>query len=72
MLSTRHLALSTKMKAVSFVKDVIEELKKLYIPSKKETYVTTITILVTIIVVALAILFADFVIAKIIGLIFGL
>jgi preprotein translocase SecE subunit len=50
----------------------VEEVKKLHFPSKKETYVTTITILVTITLVSLAILFADFVISKIIGLIFGL
>jgi preprotein translocase SecE subunit len=59
-------------KLFNFFRDVIEELKKLHIPSKKETYITTITILATIAIVSLAILFADFVIAKIIGLIFGL
>jgi len=57
---------------LTFFKDVIEELKKLQIPSKKETYITTITILVTITVVSLAILFADFLISKIIAIIFGL
>lgn len=57
---------------ISFFKDAIGELKKLHTPSKKETYITTITILVTITVVALVILFADFVISKVIGLIFGL
>jgi preprotein translocase SecE subunit len=57
---------------LTFFRDVIEELKKLQIPSKKETYITTVTILVTITVVSLAILFADFVIAKIIGITFGL
>lgn len=59
-------------KAINFFKDVIDELKKLQLPSKKETYVTTITIIVTITVVSLAILLADFIIAKVIGLIFGL
>lgn len=57
---------------LAFFKDSIEELKKLHVPSKKEVYVTTATILATIVVVSLLILFADFVIAKIIGLIFGL
>lgn len=57
---------------LSFFRDVIDELKKLHFPSKKETYITTITILVTIAIVAFSILFADFVISKIIGLIFGL
>ena len=57
---------------LAFFRDVIEELKKLQIPSKKETYVTTITILVTIVVFSLAILFADFINAKITAIIFGL
>jgi len=57
---------------IEFFKGSIEELKKLHTPSKKETYVTTITILATIVVFSLAILFADFLISKIIGLIFGL
>ena len=56
----------------AFFKDAAEELKKLHFPSKKETYITTATILVTIVVVSLAILLADFVISKIIGIIFGL
>ena len=57
---------------ISFFKEVGEEVKKLHIPSKKETYVTTATIIVTILVVSLAILFADFIISKFIGIIFGL
>jgi preprotein translocase subunit SecE len=57
---------------LNFFRGVTEELKKLHFPSKKETYVTTVTILVTITVVSLAILFADFLISKIIGIIFGL
>jgi len=55
-----------------FFKETIEESKKLQFPSKKEVYVTTATIIVTIIVVSLAITFADFLISKVIGLIFGL
>jgi preprotein translocase SecE subunit len=57
---------------LAFFRDVIEELKKLHLPSKKETYITTVTILVTITIVSLAILFSDFLISKIIGIIFGL
>jgi preprotein translocase SecE subunit len=57
---------------ITFLRESIEELKKLQTPSKKETYITTITILITIIIAALTILCADFVISKIIGLIFGL
>lgn len=57
-------------KILNFLRDVSEELKKLHIPSKKETYITTITILVTIIVVALAIGSADLLISTIIKAIF--
>lgn len=57
---------------ISFFKEVGEEAKKLHIPSKKETYITTVTIIVTILLTSLAIIFADFVISKIIGIIFGL
>jgi preprotein translocase SecE subunit len=59
-------------KLLNFFRDTVEELKKLQVPSKKETYVTTITILVTIVVTSLAILFADLIISKIITIIFGL
>jgi len=57
---------------LNFFKSTIEESKKLQLPAKKEVYVTTVTIIVTIIVVSLAITFADFIISKVIGLIFGL
>jgi preprotein translocase SecE subunit len=53
-------------------KESIEELKKLHTPSKKETYVTTIAILVTIIIFSLMTLLTDFLIAKIIRIVFGL
>ncbi len=55
-----------------FIRDVIEELKKLHTPSKKETYVTVITILVSILIAALVIMFADFIISKFIKILFGL
>ena len=55
-----------------FFKDVIAELKKLYTPSKKEVYITTITILVAVAVSAWVIMFADFLISKIIKILFGL
>lgn len=57
---------------LNYFRDTIDELKKLNIPAKKEVYVTTVTIIVTIIVFSLVVMLADFVIAKIIGLIFGL
>jgi preprotein translocase SecE subunit len=57
---------------IAFFRDVIEELKKLHTPSKKETYITVITILVATLISALVIMLADFLISKIIKLIFGL
>ena len=57
---------------LSFFKDVIEELKKLHIPSKQETYVTVITILVAIFVAAITIMSADFIISKLIKILFGI
>jgi preprotein translocase SecE subunit len=57
---------------ITFFKDVIEELKKLHVPSKKETYITVITILVSVTVASLVILLADLVISKIIKTLFGL
>ncbi len=56
----------------SFFKDTIEELKKLQIPSKKEVYFTTMTIIVFVIVVSLLITTSDFVISKLISTLFGL
>jgi preprotein translocase SecE subunit len=55
-----------------FFKDAIAELKKLHIPSKKETYITTITILVSVVIAALAIMLVDFIISKLIKILFGL
>ncbi|MCE3255916.1 MAG: SecE/Sec61-gamma subunit of protein translocation complex [Rickettsiaceae bacterium] len=55
-----------------FFKDVIAELKKLHTPTKKEVYITTITILVVVAASALVIMLADFLISKIIKILFGL
>lgn len=60
------------MKVVSFVRDVIEEAKKLEFPKKKETYVVTIMILVVTILSSLAIVFADLFISTIIKFLFGI
>jgi len=57
---------------INFFKDVIEESKKLHFPSWKETYIATIITLVTVVIFSLTILLADFLISKIILLIFGL
>jgi preprotein translocase SecE subunit len=57
---------------LGFFKNSIEELKKLQLPSKKEVYITTAIIAVVIFLTSIVILSADFLIAKIIGIIFGL
>ena len=57
---------------LNFFKGVVEELKKLQTPTKKETYITVVTILISITIAALLILSADFVIAKIVKILFGL
>jgi preprotein translocase SecE subunit len=62
----------TFLRMILFFKDVIAELKKLHIPSKKETYITTVTILVAVVAASLVIMSADFIISKVIKLLFGL
>jgi len=57
---------------ILFFKDVIAELKKLHVPSRKETYITTITILISVIIASLVIMTADFLISKIVKILFGL
>lgn len=59
-------------KLIHYFRDTISEFKKLHFPSKREVYITTLIIIVTITIFSLIVMFADFVIAKIIGLIFGL
>lgn len=60
------------MKALTFFKDVIDELKKLHVPSRKENNMTTLIILVVVFISSLMIMFADFLISKIIKILFGL
>ncbi len=55
-----------------FLKDTIAELKKLHTPTKKEIYITTVTILVAVAVSALVIMLVDFLISKIVKILFGL
>ncbi len=57
---------------LKFFNEVVEEAKKLEFPKKKEVYITTVIIMISVIISSLFILFADFVISKIITLIFGL
>ena len=57
---------------INYFKETIAELKKIAIPTKKEVYITTGTIFVVVAIFAIAITFSDFVISKIMGLIFGI
>jgi preprotein translocase SecE subunit len=57
---------------ISYFKETIAEFKKLALPSKKEVYITTGAIFVVVTIFAVMITFSDFVISKIMGLIFGI
>ncbi len=57
---------------LKFFNEVVEEAKKLEFPKKKEVYITTAMIMVAVVISSLFILFADFLISKIITLVFGL
>lgn len=59
-------------KFAAYFRDTVNEIKNLHFPSKQEVYITTIVIVCVITVASLTILLADFVISKIIGLLFGL
>jgi preprotein translocase SecE subunit len=56
---------------ISFIKEAFKEIKTVTTPSKKETNSVAIVILISILISALVILFADFIISKIIKLLFG-
>jgi len=57
---------------LNFFSEVIEESKKLEIPTKKDVMITSITIIIVVIISSLFIISADFIISKIIALIFGI
>ncbi len=57
---------------LNYFKQTVSEAKKLSAPSKKEVYITTAMITAAVAVFAIFIMFSDFIISKIIGLIFGL
>ena len=57
---------------LDFLRSVFDEAKRLQMPTRRETYVTVITILVSVTIVALVIMFADFIISKIVKILFGL
>lgn len=55
-----------------YIKEVIEECKKLTFPKWKEVWTTSIYISIIVFMIAMAILLTDFVISRIIKVIFGL
>lgn len=57
---------------LKFFSEVIEESKKLEIPTRKDVIITSTTIIVVVIIASLFILSADFIISKIISLMFGI
>lgn len=57
---------------LSFFRSVVDEAKKFQTPAKKEVYITVITVLISVTITALVIMFADFLIAKIVKILFGL
>ncbi len=57
---------------LDFLRSAFDELKKLQTPTKKETYITVVTILISITIAALVIMFADFLISKIVKILFSL
>lgn len=59
-------------KANNFIHNVIDEAKRLDLPTKKEFKSIFITILVMVAVSSLAVTFADFIISFILRLVFGL
>jgi preprotein translocase SecE subunit len=56
---------------ISFIREAFKEIKTITTPSKKETQSAVVAILIAIMITAIVIFFADFIISKIIKLIFG-
>lgn len=52
----------------SFFQSVIQELKKLTLPTKKETYITTATIIIATFIATLIVMSTDFIILQIVQL----
>ena len=56
---------------ISFIREAFKELKTVTTPYNKETQSAVIAILIAVFITAMVIVFADFIISKIIKLIFG-
>jgi preprotein translocase SecE subunit len=61
-----------KFKMINFIKSVFDEAKKLQTPTKKETYITVVTILISITIASIVVMFSDFIISKVVKILFGL
>jgi len=55
-----------------YIKEVIEEGKKIIFPSRKDVYTTSLYITVVVVMAAACIALADFTISQVIKLIFGM
>lgn len=55
-----------------YIKEVIEEFKKLSFPAKKDVYSTSIYISIIVFITTIAIALTDFLISQVIKLIFGI
>ena len=55
-----------------YLKEVIEECKKLVLPTKKDVYATAIYIGIIVLIAALAITFTDFLISQLIKIVMGI
>ena len=55
-----------------YIKEVIEECKKITFPNRKEVYTTSIYISVIVFFTSIAIVLTDFLISHVIKLIFGM
>lgn len=58
--------------ARKYIREVIDECKKIVFPPKKDVYVTSIYISVVVFIAAVAIALTDFLISHIIKIIFGM
>ncbi|MAS88135.1 MAG: preprotein translocase subunit SecE [Micavibrio sp.] len=60
------------MKPIKFLNEVKSETKKVTWPTRKETIISTIMVLVMVIIISLFLYFADQIIAWLVSLILGL
>ena len=59
-------------KIISYIREVKEEAMRMTFPAKKDVYATSLNIVMIVLFSVLVIAFADFVVSRIIRIIFGL